>query len=76
MWRANVADGLTFLRAIVMRKNHSEEWKELKLRNRLNHAALWLTFVIRYFIATAAVYYILNFLSPFGGLGMLLPHCY
>lgn len=54
-----------FLRAIVMRKNHSEEWKELKLRNRLNHAALWLTFVVRYFIATAAVYYILNFLSPF-----------
>lgn len=71
-WPGNVVCGLLtllvsspFLRAIVMRKNHSEEWKELKQRSRLSHVALWVTFVVRYLIASAAVYYIINFLSPF-----------
>ena len=71
-WPGNITCGLLtllvaspFLRAIVMRKNHSEEWKELRRRSRLNHVALWFTFAVRYAIAAAAVYYILNFLSPF-----------
>ena len=54
-----------FLRAIVMRKNHSDEWKQLRQRSRLNHVGLWVTFLVRYVIAAAAIYYIINFLSPF-----------
>lgn len=70
-WCGNAVCGLLtlivsspFLRAIVMRKNHSEEWKELSRQGRLNHIALWFTFVLRYAIAAAAVYYVFNFLSP------------
>jgi len=54
-----------FLRAIVMRKNHSEEWKQLRRRGLLNRCGLWLTFAVRYALAAAAIYYVLNFLSPF-----------
>lgn len=70
-WWGNAVCGLLtlivsspFLRAIVMRKNHSEEWKELSRQGRLHRMALWLTFVSRYAIAAAAVYYVFNFLSP------------
>lgn len=71
-WVGNVSCGIftllvssPFLRAIVMRKNHSEEWKELRSRSKSNRLVLWLTFVVRYAIAAAAVYYVINFLSPF-----------
>ncbi|EJW89867.1 sodium/hydrogen exchanger family protein [gut metagenome] len=71
-WPGNIACGLLtlaaaspFLRAIVMRKNHSEEWKQLSKRSRLNCIGLWLTFCLRYALAAATVYYVLNFLSPF-----------
>lgn len=70
-WLGNAVCGLLtlivsspFLRAIVMRKNHSEEWKELSRQGRLHRMALWITFVLRYAIAAAAVYYVFNFLSP------------
>lgn len=70
-WWGNAVCGLLtlivsspFLRAIVMRKNHSEEWKELSRQGRLHRMALWITFVLRYAIAAAAVYYVFNFLSP------------
>lgn len=71
-WPGNVACGLLtvlvaspFLRAIVMRKNHSDEWKQLRRRSRMNHVGLWGTFGVRYALATAAIYYVINFLSPF-----------
>lgn len=71
-WPGNVACGLLtvlvaspFLRAIVMRKNHSDEWKQLRRRSRINHVGLWVTFGVRYALATAAIYYVINFLSPF-----------
>lgn len=71
-WPGNVACGLLtvfvaspFLRAIVMRKNHSDEWKQLRRRSRMNHVGLWVTFGVRYALATAAIYYVINFLSPF-----------
>ena len=71
-WPGNVACGLLtvlvaspFLRAIVMRKNHSDEWKQLRSRSRMNHVGLWITFGVRYALATAAIYYVINFLSPF-----------
>lgn len=71
-WPGNAVCGLLtllaaapFLRAIVMRKNHSEEWKQLWRLSRLHRPGLWLTFIVRYVLAAAAVYYVLNFLSPF-----------
>lgn len=71
-WPGNVACGLLtvlvaspFLRAIVMRKNHSDEWKQLRRRSRTSHVGLWVTFGVRYALATAAIYYVINFLSPF-----------
>lgn len=71
-WPGNAVCGLLtlmcaspFLRAIVMRKNHSEEWKQLRRRGLSNRIGLWLTFGVRYTIATAVVYYIFNFLSPY-----------
>lgn len=71
-WPGNVACGLLtvlvaspFLRAIVMRKNHSDEWKQLRSRSRMNHVGLWVTFGVRYALATAAIYYVINFLSPY-----------
>lgn len=71
-WSGNIICGLLtllaaspFLRAIVMRKNHSEEWKEIKRRGRFSRAMLRLTFVVRYLLAAAPVYYVFDFLSPF-----------
>ncbi len=70
-WTGNAACGVLsllfsapFLRAIVMRKNHSDEWRQLRRRSRMDRVGLWATFLLRYIIAVAAVYYILNFLSP------------
>ena len=70
-WPGNAACGLLtlltaspFLRAIVMRKNHSEQWKQLQARGWANRIALWLTFGVRLALATATVYYVLDFLSP------------
>lgn len=72
-WPGNAVCGLLtllaaspFLRAIVMRKNHSEEWKILRGRGWPNRVGLWTTFGVRYAIAASAVYYVLDFLSPFG----------
>lgn len=53
-----------FLRAIVMRKNHSAEWQTLRARGGGNRTALWATFAGRYALAAAFVYYVLNYLSP------------
>ena len=70
-WTGNAACGVLsllfsapFLRAIVMRKNHSDEWRQLRHRSRMDRVGLWITFLLRYAVAVAAVYYILNFLSP------------
>ena len=70
-WPGNVVCGLLtllaaspFLRAIVMRKNHSAEWKTLFRRSRADRVGLWCTFTARYAVAAACVYYVLNFLSP------------
>lgn len=71
-WPGNTICGLLtllaaspFLRAIVMRKNHSEEWRQLRQRGWFHRIGLWFTFGVRYAIAASAVYYVLNFLSPF-----------
>ncbi len=71
-WPGNAVCGILtllaaspFLRAIVMRKNRSEEWKTIRRRGSVNRAGLWFTFGVRYVVAAALVYYVLNFLSPF-----------
>ena len=64
-WIANLACGLItllliapFLRAIVMKKNRSEEFKALWAANRVNHLWLIFTIAVRMLIACAFVFYI------------------
>lgn len=71
-WPGNAVCGILtlltaspFLRAIVMRKNHSEEFRQLWNKGRWNRLGLRLTLIVRFLIATAAVCYVLDFLSPF-----------
>jgi len=54
-----------FLRAIVMRKNHSNEFKYLIKQSKLHGYLVISTIFIRYALAVCAVYYILNYLSPY-----------
>lgn len=54
-----------FLRAVVMRKNHSEEFKYLVRQGKWHMYGVFLTFFVRYALAVDAVYYIFNYLSPF-----------
>ncbi len=71
-WWGNVVCGLLvifsvapFLRAIVMRKNHSEEFKTLWRRNRFNRFPLIFTILARYVLSSAFIFYIVNYLTPF-----------
>lgn len=71
-WTANfICGALTvtfispFLRAIVMKKNHSEEFKSLWSESRLNHLPLIFTIIVRVIIACAFIFYICNYLSRF-----------
>jgi len=54
-----------FLRAMVMKKNHSEEWKALWAETRRNHLPLLFTVLVRAMIAVAFVFYVCNYLSHF-----------
>lgn len=54
-----------FLRAIVMRKNHSNEFKYLIKQSKIHGYLIISTIFIRYALAVCAVYYILNYLSPY-----------
>lgn len=71
-WWANAACGLAtlaiispFLRAIVMKKNHSEEFKALWNSSPYNKPPLVFTIVVRLAIASAFVFYICNYLTRF-----------
>lgn len=71
-WYANAICGcLTvfliapFLRAMVMKKNHSPEFQQLWAENRLNHLPLIFTIVVRIVIAAMFIFYIANYLSRF-----------
>ena len=71
-WYANALTGLLtvvlispFLRAIVMKKNHSPEWKRLWVESSTNRIPLLFTIVVRYIIALAFIFYIINYLSRF-----------
>ena len=54
-----------FLRAIVMKKNHSEEFRTLWNDSRSNRMPLLVTILVRLIIASAFVFYICNFLTRF-----------
>lgn len=78
-WWANAVCGLAtvlfispFLRAMVIKKNHSEEFKQLWNESRMNHAALIATIVVRFIIAMMFVFYICNYLTRFTNAVMIV----
>ena len=71
-WYANAITGVLtvifiapFLRAIVMKKNHSNECKRLWVESSINRIPLLSTIVVRFMIALGFIFYICNFLSRF-----------
>lgn len=54
-----------FLRAIVMKKNHSEDFKALWTESRVNRLPLLFTVFVRLAIAVGFVFYICNALTNF-----------
>lgn len=77
-WTANfICGALTvllispFLRAMVMKKNHSEEFKALWAESRLNHLPLIFTIIVRVVIACSFVFYVCNYLSRFANALMI-----
>lgn len=54
-----------FLRATVMKKNHSEEFRALWNDSRSNRMPLLVTIFVRLIIASAFVFYICNYLTRF-----------
>ena len=71
-WYANAITGVLtvaliapFLRAMVMKKNHSEEWKALWAESNRNRLPLLFTILVRFLIAVSFIFYICNFLSRF-----------
>lgn len=71
-WYANAITGILtivliapFLRAIVMKKNHSNEWKRLWVESNINRIPLLFTIVVRFIIALAFIFYICTYLSRF-----------
>lgn len=54
-----------FLRAMVMKKNHSPEFQALWAESRLNHLPLLFTVLVRVAIACMFIFYIANYLSRF-----------
>ena len=71
-WYANAITGVLtvlfispFLRAMVMKKNRSEEWKALWEESNRNHMPLLFTVLVRVVIAVCFIFYICNYLSHF-----------
>ena len=71
-WAGNAVCGVLtlliiapFLRAIIMKKNHSEEAKALWTEHRMNRLPLFFTMIVRIVIASAFVFYIATYLTRF-----------
>ena len=71
-WYANAITGILtilmiapFLRAIVMKKNHSNEWKRLWVESNINRVPLLFTIFVRFVIALGFIFYICNYLTRF-----------
>ena len=77
-WYANAATGVLtvlfispILRAMVMKKNRSEEWKKLWAESNRNHLPLLVTVLGRVIVAVAFIFYICNYLSRFSNAVMI-----
>ena len=57
-----------FVRAIVMRKNHSDDFRALWHEKFYNRFPLVFTILVRYLIGSAFVFYLINYLSPYSTL--------
>ena len=71
-WWANGITGVLtvvlispFLRSMVMKKNHSEEFKALWTESRLNRLPLIFTILARIVVAASFIFYICNYLTRF-----------
>ena len=71
-WYANAITGVVtvvcispFLRAMVMKKNRSEEFRALWAKSNRNRVPLLFTILVRLTIAAGFVFYICNYLSRF-----------
>lgn len=77
-WYANAITGVLtvicispFLRAMVMKKNHSEEWKALWRESNRNRVPLLFTILVRGTVAVSFIFYICNYLSRFSSAVMI-----
>ncbi|MBQ4386674.1 MAG: cation:proton antiporter [Prevotella sp.] len=77
-WYANAITGVLtvlfispFLRAMVMKKNRSEEWKALWAESNVNRLPLLFTVLVRVMIAVGFIFYICNYLSRFSSAVMI-----
>ncbi len=77
-WYANAITGtLTvliiapFLRAMVMKKNHSDEFRTLWNESNINRIPLLFTILVRLVIAVAFIFYICNYLTRFSNALMI-----
>ena len=77
-WYANAITGVLtvllispFLRAMVMKKNHSKEWKALWIESNRNRLPLLFTILVRGTIAVGFIFYICHYLSRFNNAVMI-----
>lgn len=77
-WYANAITGVLtvlcispFLRAMVVKKNHSDEWETLWKESNHNRLPLLFTVLVRAVIAVAFIFYICNYLSRFSNAVMI-----
>ena len=77
-WYANAITGVLtvlfispFLRAMVMKKNHSEEFKALWAESNINRIPLLFTVLVRVIIAVGFIFYICNYLTRFSNALMI-----
>lgn len=78
-WYTNAITGLLtiiiiapFLRAIVMKKNHSNEWRRLWVESSINRIPLLFTIFVRFVIALGFIFYICNYLTRFTNALMII----
>ena len=78
-WYANAITGLLtiiiiapFLRAIVMKKNHSNEWRRLWVESSINRIPLLFTIFVRFVIALGFIFYICSYLTRFTNALMII----
>lgn len=77
-WYANAITGLLtvliiapFLRAMVMKKNHSDEFRALWRESNVNRPPLLFTILVRMVLAIGFIFYICNYLTRFSNALML-----